>query len=117
VEVAPALTGTVSQPPADPEWEPLARDWYTSLAESGQAQFYEPSDWQLARILAGVLSRNLAGDRLSAALLDTFMSGTARLLVTEADRRRLRVEIERGPAEGVDAEVTALDDYRDALSS
>ena len=86
VDTATALPGRVPQPPAEAEWEPLARDWYLSLAESGQAQFYEPSDWQTARILADVLSRNLAGGRLSAALLDTFMSGSARLLVTEAVR-------------------------------
>ena len=117
VDTARAISGKVTQPPADPEWEPLARDWYCSLAESGQAQFYEPSDWQIARILAGVLSRNLASDRLSAALLDTFMSGTARLLVTEADRRRMRLEIDRHGDDGEDAELAVLDDYRDALSS
>ena len=117
VDTATAPSVPVSQPPAEPEWEPLARDWYLSLAESGQAQFYEPSDWQTARILAGVLSRNLASDRLSAALLDSFMAGSARLLVTEADRRRMRLEIDRQHDDGESAELAVLDDYRDALSS
>jgi hypothetical protein len=115
VDSAPALPGRVPQPPAEADWEPLARDWYLALAESGQAQFYEPSDWQTARILAGVLSRNLASDRMSAALLDSFLAGSARLLVTEADRRRMRLEIDRHNGDGEDAELTVLDDYRDAL--
>lgn len=115
VDTAQALAGPVSQPPADDEWAPLARDWYEALALSGQARFYEPSDWQTARILASVLSRLVESDRPSAALLDSFMSGSARLLVTEADRRRMRLEIERVTDDGADAEVTALDDYRSAL--
>src|ERR1051325_4356255 len=46
-------------PEPDPLWDPIARDWYLSLRESGQAAFYEPSDWAVARYAAELMSRVL----------------------------------------------------------
>lgn len=40
-------------------WHPIAEDWYMSLTKSGQAIFYEPSDWSTAYALAETLSREL----------------------------------------------------------
>ncbi len=40
-------------------WHPIAVRWYLSLTESGQAIFYEPSDWNTAYVLAESLSREL----------------------------------------------------------
>lgn len=111
----PALE--VEQPPADENWHPIALDWYRSLAESGQSRFYEPSDWQTARYVADAMSRNLDTTRFSAQLFAAIMSAMTELLTTEGARRRARMEIERGAGqEEKPAGVTALDDYRDALS-
>lgn len=111
--------GPVDVPPPDPGWHEIARDWYLSLAQSGQSKFYEPSDWQLARYIAQVMSLNLRqGKKFSAMLFTAVQAGMADLLTSEADRRRVRMEIERtdGAVEQP-ASVTAIDDYRARLAA
>lgn len=110
--------GPVPVPDPDPTWHPIALDWYRSLAESGQSMYYEPSDWQAARYVAEVMSRNLKqGRKISSVLFASVWSAMGDLLTTEADRRRVRMEIERGDNEGeqTPAGVTAIADYRDRL--
>lgn len=104
-------------PDADPMWHPIAADWYLSLRSSGQAVFYEPSDWAMARYAAELMSRLLNSDRLPngqlVAALDSVM---ARLLTTEGDRRRARIELERKrAAPQAPAGVTAIADYRASI--
>lgn len=118
----PKLTQAPSGPPADlpdlpepdPLWHSIARDWYLSLQESGQAAFYQPSDWAMARYAAELMSRGLSSERPPngqyVSALDSVM---ARLLTTEGDRRRARIELERKPAGPQLAAVKPLDAYRD----
>lgn len=117
VETVTPLVATVPQPPAEANWHPIARDWYESLASSGQAQFYEPSDWHYARYVADVMSRNLKQrQKFSAVLFASVTSAMNDLLTTEASRRRVRMEIERGGNGEEAASVTAIADYRKRLS-
>lgn len=95
LERAVVSGGKVRQPPAMKDWHPLALSWYRSLAQSGQAQWYEPSDWQTARLLADQMSRMLYSDEPSAAMLSTILTATRDLLTTEGQRRRLRLELVR----------------------
>ena len=108
-----AVVGIVDVPEPDPDWHPIARDWFVSLAASGQSRFYEPSDWQQARIWTEVLSRQLESGRVSAQMMATWHSAAAELLTTEGARRRARMEIERRAVEAAPAPVSSLDDYRD----
>lgn len=120
VETAPPIVpdGEVKVPPVDPKWHPIARGWYESLSESGQAQFYEPSDWWLAQYVADALSRNLKQrQKFSAVLFASVMSGMSDLLTSEASRRRVRLEIERGGIPEVPGSVTAIADYKQRLSA
>lgn len=96
------------------EWHPLARDWYRSLAESAQSQFYEPSDWETARVLTELLSRALRAGKVTAALIERWQSGATELLTTEGARRRARIELDRsvGGDEEEAADVSELDEYR-----
>lgn len=50
----------VPVPEPDDDWHPIAYDWFTSLAESAQAQFYEPSDWEVAYLLADQISMQVS---------------------------------------------------------
>ena len=127
--------GPVDQPEPVDDWHPIAKNWYVSLAESGQAQFYEPSDWTLAQILAESMSRDLnpqpvwIGSReegememiaqpIKGASLGAYLKGMTALMVSEGDRRRAQLEIERGEAtEDVPAGVTAIADYKKSLAS
>lgn len=85
----------VEQPPADPDWHSIARDWYKSLAESGQARFFEPSDWSAARYVAAVMTRNLVATKFNGQLFSGVWSAMNDLMTTEGARRRLKLEIER----------------------
>lgn len=96
----------------------MARQWFTALGSSGQSLFFEDSDWATARYVAEAMSRNLYAGRFSAQLFAAVMAGTTGLLCTEGDRRRLRVELERGGADvDEEASVTALDRYRGSLGA
>jgi hypothetical protein len=101
-------------PVADPDWHPIARDWYGSLEVSGQAQFYQPSDVATARYVAEAMSRNLASSRISGQLFGAVMSAMTELLTTEGARRRARVELERAESVVVPPEVAIMARYRKA---
>lgn len=90
--------------------------WFDALAESGQSQFYEASDWATATYVADAMSRNLKQGRFSAQLFQSVMSAMTDLLTTEGARRRARVELERetGPDPAEQAHVTLMDSYRKA---
>lgn len=118
VTTAPVAVETVECPPADDAWHPIARDWYESLVRSGQAVFYEPSDWATARYVAEAMSRGLQASRFSAQLFAAVSSAMTELLTTEGARRRARLEIQRdAPSDEKPADVMALDDYRALLGS
>ncbi|WP_234315017.1 hypothetical protein [Streptomyces sp. NRRL F-5135] len=111
-----APDGLPDLPEPSPLWDPIATDWYLSLRESGQAAFYEPSDWAVARYAAELMSRVLdcsergPNGQLVAALNSVMSS----LLTTEGDRRRARMELERKKLAGPKlASVSPLDSYRD----
>lgn len=117
-EVTSGVSGVVvEQPPHDEEWHPLAIDWYTALANSGQAVYYEASDWAQARIWAEIISRQLSSKKPNAQMVTAWASGATELMTTEGARRRMRLELEReGPVdEDEDASVTALADYKKQL--
>lgn len=109
----------VAQGAGDDGWHPLAREWFDSLADSGQAGFFEPSDWATARVYAEVLSSAVRllreGGRGAGTLIERWQVGATELLTTEGARRRARIELER-EADGQDEETTAdvseLAEYR-----
>lgn len=106
----------VTQPPLRDGLHPLAVDWYTALAKSGQSRFYEPSDWAHAQVVAEAIDAFATERR--ANMLGAIMSASSNLLVTEGDRRRLRLELTRTVADpDEEAAVASLDDYRDALGA
>ena len=85
------------QPAASEHWHPLIKDLYKSLAKSGQSAFYEPSDWQFARIQCEFLSTELKkGGGANGQIVAVAMAGLSDLLVAEGHRRRLRLELKKG---------------------
>lgn len=114
IPISTAPGAQAAPEPADESWHPIAKDWYESLAMSGQSAFYQRSDWATARYVAQAMSNNLLAGRFSAQLFAAVMAATTSLLATEGDRRRLRIELERAKAEpeGPDEVVTELDAYR-----
>ena len=110
-----SMEGTVEVPDLDlGEVHPLVRDLYNSLKESGQSHFYEPSDWQVARIVCQQLNRYLCGGKQNSQMFGELMSAFGSLMMTEGDRRRLKLEIDRAGTDdsAEKAHVAVMDDYR-----
>jgi hypothetical protein len=74
---------------------PIVSDFYESLKTSGQSKYYEPSDWQHARIVCHFLSKQLWEGKPSGQMLATIHSMMTEMMVSEGARRRLRMEIAR----------------------
>lgn len=110
------LDETVTIPELGMEVHPLASDLYESLTRSGQAQYYEPCDWQRARIAVHVLDHILTCGKFPAILYQAFQRDLDALLVSEAERRRVRMEVERGKSDDSEAQakVARMAEYRRA---
>lgn len=80
----------------------VVRELWDSLALSGQAKFYEPSDWAYAKLTLQILDGTLANNgQPSAMMLASVDSMMKSLLLTEGERRRMRLEVQRVEAEAV----------------
>jgi hypothetical protein len=112
----------------------VALQWYLALSESGQQQFYEPSDWATAYLIAESISRDLnpqfvgfaqtsrdttepeyAKIPLKGASLGAYLKAMGDLLTTEGARRRASLELQR--TDQADATVSSVVDYRARVSS
>lgn len=120
----------VGPPKANHLWHPIAKAWYNALGDSGQSRFYEPSDWATAAVIAEAISRDLkpqyvgmteTGKVVKEALpikgasLAAYLKGMTALMVTEGDRRRLRLELEKpgpDPAQTADPKVARMSEHR-----
>lgn len=115
--VVAKVTPAVEPPAADPEWHPVAIEWFESLGKSGQSSLYEPSDWATARVVAEFMDRALrAGRRIPSALVATLMAMQKELLTTESARRACRIVLERGDQPAEDPKVAIMDHYRSSAT-
>lgn len=102
-------------PRADPEWHHAAKQLYDSLKKSGQADFYQQSDWAYAWALMDDFSHYKKSSKRSAQMAQTLYSALGNLLVTEGDRRRVRIELQEPEPEETPAAVLAIADYKKDL--
>lgn len=125
---------TVRIPAADPKWHPAAKRFYNAAKMSGQSVFYEPSDWNLLWLTCESISRDLKPQAIGVsevtgkavmavipmkgASLAAYLKASAVLLLTEGDRRRAGVELERPipEPEGNPGDVVSLADYAARLT-
>jgi hypothetical protein len=104
----------VKIPPVDGSWHKRAKELYKSLKTSGQADYFQDSDWAYARILCDYLTRWYQQPRaMDGANIEQMMS---KLGMTEGARRQiLRVELDLPEDERPDAELLAIGGYQDML--
>jgi hypothetical protein len=102
----------VTVPDADPSWHPIATRLYESLRSSGQAGFYQNSDWAFAMSVCDDLSHYKKSLKRSGQMLQTIYAALERLLVTEGDRRRVRIELHEPEDDSEPAAVLAIADYK-----
>ena len=108
----------------DPEWHFIARMMWDSLDMSGQSDFYQQTDWAFAYSLCDDISeyKKPKTDRegneytkRSPEMLKAILSAMTSLLITEGDRRRVRIELSAPEAETTPLSVVAIGDYRNRL--
>jgi hypothetical protein len=73
--------------------------FWDSVLESGQVDFYESSDYAKLYLLCDLYSKALAMTKLPAILIQTIFGQMEGLLITEGDRRRVRIELEKAGSE------------------
>jgi len=107
----------VTIPHADGSWHPIAKRLYDSLRTSGQADYFQNSDWNYAWFICNEISlyQQAQGRARSAVLFATLLQGLEKLLITEADRRKARLELRAPEPDQTPLSVVAIDDYRKAL--
>lgn len=106
----------VTIPTGDPAWHPVAMRMWDAMKRSGQADFYQDSDWAFAYSLMDDLSYYKSSGKRSGQMLQSIYSAMERLLLTEADRRRARIELSEPEDQGEAASVTAINNARAALN-
>lgn len=90
------VPGEVKRPPMPRGLHPIARNAWRALEQSGQAQYFEPTDWAASRLLVEQLSRELAKDKpITASAFRVIWDAMQSLLMTESSRRRVRMEVDR----------------------
>lgn len=104
------------------ETHPLVTDMYESIKQSASVKYYEPTDWQFARLALYTLNQELIaaahnGKPVGAMKLSAINQMLSALLLTEGDRRRARLEIERAPAESGGKVLDVTDMLRQRLAS
>jgi len=117
-----AAIGTVPIPDlAIDNPHPLVVDLYESMKVSAQKKYFEPTDWQVARLTMLALNQELTAvytsgknegkpRPLSAVKLQVIIQLMAQLLLTEGERRRARIEIERASEGGNEGKVLNVAD-------
>lgn len=123
--------GTVDQgmacvpnvPEINPDWCNVCQMFWNAALNSGQAHYYQETDWVYLYSLLEDLDAakstytgENAGRRPPAQLLATIYTAMSNLLLTEGDRRRLKLELNFESEQEEDAAVVAIDMYKKKLS-
>lgn len=113
--VTKGISRPATIPESDPDWHPIATMLWDALQESGQADFYQSSDWAMAYSVCEDLSRYKMSNKRSGQMLQTIYSTMSELLVTEGARRRVRIELDEPAPDTTPAAVVAIADYKTGL--
>jgi hypothetical protein len=114
-EVTRGVALPTEPPDPDPEWHPIALMLWEGALSSGQASFYQNSDYAMLYSLCDDISYIKKRGQRSAQMLATVYSAMTSLLITEGDRRRVRVELDPPVAPIATEGEEALEEYRAQL--
>jgi len=90
---------------------PYVNDIWLSLKESVNRKFYEPVDWAFAKYTLYLIDQSMMNDKIPGpGMLTVFETMLSKMLVNPADRRRLKIEAERGKMKGQDGKVISAQD-------
>ena len=117
-EVIPVTKGVmqgVSWPHAPAEWHPIAKSLYNAAKKSGQSDFYQQTDIALLFSIMDDLSEYKKSGKRSSMMAQVIYSSLGPLLLSEGERRRVRIELHQPEVETESASVTAINGYKSAL--
>ena len=113
----------------EPDWHPIAKQIFEAALNSGQADFYQDSDIAILYSLCEDISvykspkwkdhetGEIVPAKRSGQMLQAIMSNLASLLLTEGDRRRVRLELQAPPETPPDLKMVAMSEYRDVAKA
>lgn len=106
----------------DGEIHPIVVDMYQAMRDSASVKYFEPTDWAYARLTMLALNQELIASKqqgrpIGAMKTTAINQMLSALLLTEGDRRRARLEIERAPAESSGKVLDVTDMLRQRLAS
>lgn len=104
-----------SRPSANLNWADWLQEYYNALGSSGQSVFYQNTDWHHAYFVFEQLDAHVKSGMRSAVLFQALNSALISLLVTEGERRRVRIELDAPPGEGKSASVVAMENAKRRL--
>lgn len=79
----------------DDMWHPIAKMVWESARESGQSEWFQQSDIAMLWSICEDLSLYKLSSRRSAQMLDVLMKTLGNLMMTEGDRRKVRLELQK----------------------
>ena len=106
----PPIEPTEAIPSPSEDWHPVATQLWTAQMKSGQAQWMEPSDWAMLYFVCESISRDLQPQfvgmtedgevirdiiPVKGASMSAYLKAFSQLMMSEGERRRVRVELER----------------------
>lgn len=101
----------------DPDWHPTAIMLWNAALSSGQRDYYQNSDYAILYHACEELTRYKTMSRPSSQLLMAIMQTLGDLLVTEGDRRRVRLELQLPKGDEQDNTSLGKGLYADMFSS
>lgn len=102
-------------PRAGRDWHPIAKRIWDAAKDSGQADFYQNSDWAYLYSVCDDLSEYKKAGKRSSMMATVIYSALGSLLLTEGERRRARIELMAPTPDTKPAELYAIESYREDL--
>lgn len=118
VEPINVVADKVKPPKPDSNWHPIAKKLWKAVEDSTFTRYYEPSDWVVLYSACDDLSNYKFQERRSPTMLAAVNTMLTSLLLTEGDRRRVQIEINRvDESEAESAGVVAIQAWAKARAA
>ena len=92
-EVSIIAPSVCAQPAPAVGWSDTAYMIWEAMAQSGQAMFYQPSDWAVGFLVCNTVTAFEDSGCSNGQMMSSILSGCSSLLLTEADRRRVGIQL------------------------
>jgi len=107
----------MSVPKENKHWNATARRLWRAAKVSGQARFYEATDWAMLYWYMDLITELMNSPKRTAGKIQVIQAGLSDLLFTEGDRRRAGLELSRPSSQELQsAGVEELDKWRKTLA-